>query len=629
MKTINLLVFLLFATGAYSFEINEKEIKTDVSAVTVFIEGAQITRAKTVDLPEGTTILKFVNLSPFIDSKSVQVKANGDVTVLAVNHQQNYIDKLKKSDEVTELESKIEILDKQLELENTYLSILAGELAFLKDNRVIGGKNNEVTVDNLKQASEYYSSKLTTIKLAEIERASKIEVFQKQKRELQMQLRNMSSKKEYPMGEILVKVKCKSKTIPQFELSYFVKNAGWFPSYDVRVKDIDSPIEVVYKANLRQDTKVNWTNVQLEFSSSNPNNSGVAPELETYYLGYNLRPPVYRKNINVASGQVFDEKRAPMPGVNVMVPGSTIGTITDMNGYYSVTLPPNTSELAYSFIGYIPQTITISSSNTIVYMQPDMLMLDEVVTVAYGINEDSEPSSSLQGKAPGVRIRGVSKTGTRGAESIPISMQKTENQTSIEFKIKTPYTVNSDNKNYTVDMIVYQVPAMYQYFSIPKIDKDAFLLANIINWEQYNLLEGEANIFFEGTYIGKSLLDVRSASDTLQLSLGRDKNVSIKRVKIKDHSSRQFIGTKKEETRTWRTTVKNNKSQAINLIVLDQVPVSNHEDIEVELVSFSKGIHQKETGEIKWELTIDPSANKEFELKYSVKYPKSKDLIIE
>src|SRR5690554_3651924 len=122
-------------------------------------------------------------------------------------------------------------------------------------------------------------------------------------------------------------------------------------------------------------------------------------------------------------------------------------------------------------------------------------------------------------------------------------------------------------------MEFYDLPAFYQYYCVPKIDKDAFLIANIVDWEKYNLLEGEANVFFEDTYVGKTLMDVRYASDTLEISLGRDKKVSVNREKIKDYTAKQFIGNKKEETRAWKTTVKNNKNQAINMIILDQVPV--------------------------------------------------------
>jgi uncharacterized protein (TIGR02231 family) len=133
-------------------------------------------------------------------------------------------------------------------------------------------------------------------------------------------------------------------------------------------------------------------------------------------------------------------------------------------------------------------------------------------------------------------------------------------------------------------MVTYELPAFYQYFAVPKANNSAYLIAGVTDWEQYQLLEGEANVFFEQTFVGKSLLDVRYASDTLEISLGRDKMVTIEREKEKDFTEKSFLGGKKSATRLWKTTIKNNKSQPISMLVLDQVPVSTLEEIEVFLL---------------------------------------------
>ena len=313
--------------------------------------------------------------------------------------------------------------------------------------------------------------------------------------------------------------------------------------------------------------------------------------------------------------------------VSVRVSGSTIGTVSDINGKYSITLPANSSQLTYSFIGMKEQTLTVNSPVMHVILEAESMGMDEVVVMGYGSKKKN--SRALQGRAAGVPIRKESRIKSRNASSLAIPLQRTESQTAVEFEIKTPYSVKSDNRNYSVDMAVYQLPASYQYFCIPKIDQDAFLIANINDWEKYNLLEGEANIFFEETYVGKTLLDIRSASDTLHVSLGRDKSVSIKREKLKEFTTKQFIGSKKEETRAWKTSIKNNKSQAINMIVLDQVPISQLEEIEVDLQRLDGAKHDKENGEIKWAFRLEPTKQKELELRYAVKYPKSRRLIIE
>ncbi len=409
-------------------------------------------------------------------------------------------------------------------------------------------------------------------------------------RDLQNQVNTLTGKKEYANGEVLVKLEAKRAARTNLELSYVVGNAGWFPTYDIRSTNIDEPVSLVYKANVKQDTKIDWKDVNLRLSSANPNISGTAPELQTYFLDYNTRPPVYNRNINEVSGYVRDQQGEPLPGANVILSGSTIGTTTNFDGYYSLSLPPNATSLQYSYIGFVTQTLPVNRSVINVNLIEDFQALEEVVIVGSGRKEKLAVEDGLAGAAQGVVIRGVST----------VPLQQVEKQTTVDFVIDLPYTVNSDNQTYTVNMADYALPAHYQYYSIPKIEKEAFLISSIADWEKYNLLEGEANIFFENTFVGKTVLDVRYASDTLDISLGRDKAVSVNREKITDFTSKKFVGTRKEESRAWKLTVKNNKSKPVNILLLDQVPVSQRDEIRVEAEELSGGKLDSTTGEVKW-----------------------------
>lgn len=626
MKTIYILLVSLLCSNLFAQEFTEKQIKTEVNEVTVFIEGAQVMRKKNVDLVPGKTILKFVGLSPFIDAKSLQVKAQGQLTVLSVNHQQNYLDTLDKINNTDLLISALNKLEEKSRLETTHLAILKEELAFLQENRNIGGRNDQVSVSNLQQASDFYGSKLTSLKLKEIERNKTIADLDEQMRLIRNQIKTLSDTKAFPSGEILVKVDAKKAGSFSFELSYVVSNAGWFPTYDIRAKNISEPIQLFYKANVRQDTKVDWKNVKLKFSSSNPNVSGVAPELKPYYLDYYTLPPSYQLKNNNISGNILDNKGEPLYGVTIVVEGTTIGAISDFNGHYSITIPNNANRLVFSYIGYETQTLPIRNDVMNVVMQESAMMIQEVVVAQRSVGNNK--LEMLQGKIAGVSAD-KSRVKVRGTSSLAIPTAQVENQTTVDFEIKTPYSIKSDNKSYSVDMDFYDLPALYQYYCVPKVDKDAFLIAHIVDWEKYNLMEGEVNVFFEDTYVGKTILDVRYAADTLDISLGRDKKVSVTREKVKDFTSRQFIGNKKEETRAWKTTVKNNKNQEINMIVLDQIPVSTSEEIEVDVQNISGARQNNETGEIKWAFKLKASDKREFDLKYSVKYPKSRILVIE
>jgi len=342
-----------------------------------------------------------------------------------------------------------------------------------------------------------------------------------------------------------------------------------------------------------------------------------------------LVPPQYSNISNQVSGKVYDAStKEPLPGATVVIKGTTIGTVTDIEGKYSLSTSGNNNQMVVSFIGFETQTIPINNPVMNVPLKPEVNNLDEVVTIGYGTQvTGSVAGLAIQDKTAGIRIRGNSSISK--PSSMPLPVVQTENQTSFEFEIKTPYTISSDNKNITVDVEHYSLDAKYEYYCTPKVVKDAFLTANIVNWEKYNLLEGEANIFFENTFVGKSVLNVRYISDTLNISLGRDKNVVVKREKIKDFTTKQFFGNKKEETRAWQISVKNNKGLPVNMIILDQIPVSTNEEIEVTIDNISGGLFNKESGEVKWKFNLDPSGKKDIDLRYKVKYPKDRTLNIE
>ncbi|MCX7985549.1 MAG: mucoidy inhibitor MuiA family protein [Bacteroidales bacterium] len=619
-----LTVFGMLYTGILlNAQIKELPIKTEASEVTIFINGAQVVREKIIDIPQGISILKFTELSPYLEPKSIQVKINGEIMILSVNHQFNYLDSVRFSQEIENLRNKLKELDKTIMLERVNLETLDEELNFLKDNRVIGGKNQELNLNNFKQTTDFYKERIAAAKKKQVEVNSNLEKLNEEKVKIEKQINQMITNKPTPVSEVIVKVNSTTPTRCEAKLVYYVKNAGWFPTYDIRSKSISDPIEIVYKANVRQNTKEDWKNVRLKLSSTDPNLGNIAPKLLPYYLDFNTLPPQYNNNMtNQVSGRVLDAtNNEPLIGATIVVKGTTIGTVADVNGFYSISIPNQNSELTASYIGYQSQTILANTPNINFYLQPEAKMLDEVVVQAY----DYQPQSAS------FAVKKLPKLASGDRESLNISLPvtKTENQTAFEFEINTPYTINSDNKSTLVDIGTYLVDANYEYYCVPKIDKDAFLVAHLVNWEKYNLLEGEASIYFENTFVGKSILDVRFLSDTLTISLGRDKNIIVKRDKIREYTKKQFFGTKKEETRAWLISIKNNKKQTIKLNLFDQIPVSTNQEIEVLPEELSGGILQRETGEVKWNIILPPAEKKEVQLRYRVIYPKQRNLIIE
>lgn len=615
-KSLTLLL-VLSLIQIYAQEPVEKEINSKVVAATVFQNSAQVQRNKTVALEKGIQVLKFVNLSPFIDKKSIQVKGRG-IEIQAVTFKKNHLIGTVKGSEQLYLEEKLTKNKNLTDIETIGLETTQEEIQFLKNNRSIKG-NQTLTVTALKAASTFYGEEMNTLKKRELTLKNNLNKLKTEKKEISNQLNALTSKKRFASGEIFIKIKSNSNKKIEMKLTYNVSNVSWHPSYDVRVSDINSPLILVYKANLKQNSKVDWTNVKLRFSSANPSNSSKAGEIIPYFLDYGTRPPYYSASVDEVSGYVTDGNE-PLVGVSVVVKGTTIGTSTDYDGKYSIKIPKSRGQLQFRYLGYKPVTKRINNSVLDIQLEEDENTLDEIVVTGYGSTRKKNTIvKALRGKVAGLNI----------TKDRTIPTQQIINQTSFSFEIIAPYTIQSSNKDFMITMKTYESKADYTYYSIPRIEEKAFLLATIEGWEKFNLLEGEANVYFENTFIGSTLIDSRTTKKALSISLGMDKNISVNKFKSKDFTTKQFIGSKKEEFRAWDIDVKNNKEQDIKIVILDQIPISTREEIKVSLDENFRGILNKKNGEVKWNLSLDAKASKKIRLKYAVKYPKNKNLIID
>ena len=204
-----------------------------------------------------------------------------------------------------------------------------------------------------------------------------------------------------------------------------------------------------------------------------------------------------------------------------------------------------------------------------------------------------------------------------------------ETQTSVEFIVDVPYTIVSDGQEHAVELATHTLPAKYEYHAVRKLEKDVFLIAKITGWEALNLLSGQANLFFEDKYVGKSYIETRQTENTLTLSLGRDKNITVTRVRKKDFSEKQFLGNNVTETREWELTVHNKKKQLATITVEDQVPVSTNKEIKVETLEISGAQHDLPTGKLTWSLELKPSESRSMTVKYAVKHPKNQTVVLE
>lgn len=242
----------------------------------------------------------------------------------------------------------------------------------------------------------------------------------------------------------------------------------------------------------------------------------------------------------------------------------------------------------------------------------------------YGYRDDKK--KEIQGYARGIKADAIEMA------NAPVMMKKSissyttvvENQLNISFDIDIPYDILSNGKEHSVSLKEIKLPASYNYFAAPRVEKEAFLLAEINDYSKYNLLQGEANIIFEGMYVGKTTINPNQTADTLSLSMGRDKGISIKRDKVVDKSGTKFLSSKKEQTFTYDITIRNNKKETVDMKLQDQIPLSPDKEIEIELLENSNGKLVAETGILTWDLNLKPSETKKIRISYKVRYPKDR-----
>ncbi|MCC5929307.1 MAG: mucoidy inhibitor MuiA family protein [Cyclobacteriaceae bacterium] len=619
MRQIITLAFLLVLNAAFGQHFNEKQLKTEIAEVTVFLNGAQIFETGTTILPSGKTILQMKNLSPFLDEKSIRVKAEGDFTILSVNHKLNYLNELKKDTKIDSLKKAIELIELSVSKENARLEVLHEKLSLLNANKNLGGQHAGASIIHLKQAIDFYESEISKIKDEEINIKKGIGQKKQEQGRLENQLRELNQQNTLPSSEIEIRINSDFQTNGSFQITYLVSNAGWYPKYDIRVQDIKSPLELTYKAEVHQNTGVDWKDVKLRFSNGTPNQSSVIPELITWNLNY-ARNTIIEKaiygltaSLGNVKGRVLADDGSPLPGVNIVVKGSSIGTVTDAGGNYSLTLPNGATQLIFSFVGMITEEVLINKPEINVRMQEDISQLSEVVVVGYGV----------QGRAPGVQVSRANNI----AQNITTTV--IENQTTVEIEVQTPYSIKSNGDKLLVDLKKLNIDAIYEYYAIPKLDKNAFLVARVIHWDKYNLLEGEANLYFEDAYVGRSILDAKALQDTLDISLGRDKNIVIGREKNEQFSKSRSIGSNVVETRGFKIMVRNTKSIPIKLTLYDQIPVSVVSDITVNAVEVGNGQFDSKRGRLSWELNVVPQQQRDINFQYEVRYPKREKVLLE
>ena len=603
MKNYFLLPLLLPIIG---FSQKPIFVSATVKSATVYNQSALISQNTAVLLPKGNSEIVLKNIANNLNQNTIQIGVPPHVTVLSVQYTTDYISEFEIDEQnpaIKKVRDSIKMVESQIQKTTNSRDADQKTIELLDKNQQVFGNNSGLNVAELGKMVLFYRQNRTELSNTINDKNAKIDSLSilLERLQNQLELSNLQNEKS-SKGKLVLQVMNDIAENTNFDINYVANNASWKPMYDLRVDNVAEPINLLYKAQITQNTGIDWKKIKLVLSSGNPNQNNTPPTINSWFLKY--KQPIVSDNDAVNNaGYVTRALKGKVAGVQIgdgLVDKST--------------------------------RIVIRGNRSVSENKEDpMVVIDNVIStlaIYLQINPSRIKSVNVLKGAEGTALYGAQ--GTNGVMVVTtkqgmddyISMQ--ENQLNVLFDIDLPYDVLSNNKPHSVELKALKVPASFKSFAIPKAEKAAFLMAEITDYSKFNLLPGEANIIFEGMYVGKTYISTNQTNDTLSLSMGRDKKIAITREKVADKSGTKFLSSKKEQVFTFDITIKNNKKEAVEVTIKDQYPIATDTDSEVELTENSGAKVNSETGILTWNLNLKPSETRKLRFSYKVKYPKDK-----
>ena len=647
---------------------NDKNTPSTIKEVTVYLQGAQIMREVKISLNNGVNTILINDLSPYIDENSIQISGLKSASILDLNYKIDYLKTKNDSDELLRLIAVRKTYLKEVAFLKNTIEGLREEYTLLTNNRKLGAEKEGVDLLKVKEFTTYYASRITEIKNQIYDNEQNIITVKDNINKLTSQIDQLSGKTGPERGEISLKLETSLPVNLKLNITYTVANAGWFPTYDIRTDAINTPLQFKYNAHVFQQTGSDWNNVKITLSTGDPSLDNMKPEVTPYYLNF-VNPRTYKKRaisqkthlkynplIKRVSGLVTDESGLPLPGVNVSIKGTTIGTATDFDGKYSLQIE-NGQELVFSYLGQKSKNIPIYASQINTRLEADDRLLEEVVAVGYGVrvrgaasginNEKEKPvlyvvdgvvqddignidQSTIKSIETLKSASAAAIYGSRAANGVVLittkSAEEIANVISKEFIIRKLQTVPSADDITKVTIDEFKANASYEYFTAPLLNENVFLLAQLDSWEAYDFLPGEATIYFAGNFAGKTFIDPYKTKKKLTISLGTDPNIIVERKQVNNLKSSSFIGNNRIVNHTFEIVIKNNKSNEVELKLFDRIPISQNKEIKIDDIEYNDAVYSDKDRILNWKIQIPAKATAKKAFSYKIKYPRGKHI---
>mgnify|MGYP003336358755 CR=1 FL=1 len=305
MKNLFAILTLLFISVGMFAQTN---VTSKITQVTVYLQGAQLVHTAETQVSQGKQTVVFSGLSADMQPESVVLEcSNRNVVFQSVSIRNNYLKEQAPNAKIAELQEKLATVEEKLAVLRAEKGVYAKERDMLFRNEAIGGTANNVPIVEIEKAADFFRKRNNEINAFLLKADAEERKLVKDQTSYNAQLQELNAKTNPPTSEVTVVLDAKTRGEAIFTVKYLVRNAGWAPKYDVRAENAVDPVKLDYHANVFNKSGLDWTDVLMILSTSEPLQGAEKPTLETWDVAESTRQ-VAGVQKNLESVVIMDSK---------------------------------------------------------------------------------------------------------------------------------------------------------------------------------------------------------------------------------------------------------------------------------------------------------------------------------
>ena len=548
MKRYSLFAFLFLLSANLFFAQKPIYTKAKVTAVKVYRNSAELQNTVSFSVPSGISEIVIGNISEEINEKTIQIGVNSkNISILSSQFTNDYSTDFKMdttNPQIKKVNDSIKIVENLISKNRIELDANKKAVELLDKNQTVLVGSNSSNVAQLTQLTEFYTNKRIELENKLVSLKTKGDDLSKKLSRLKSSLKTKEQKEaeEFADGVIVLKLMSPTAGNIKLNINYLTDDVSWKPYYEIKADKISAPLDVTFKAIVKQNTGLDWKGVKLTLINGNSSRNNYAPVVDPWFI-YAQSP----KERQIQREEILREYKSADQSAAIRIRG--MGSVN-------------------------------ADSNALAGR------VEEVVVTAYaGFNVNA-------------------------------------NELNTSYDIDIPYDILSNNEDHLISLYQQKIPADYQYFTAPNYRREAYLLAKVKDFSKYHLVSAPASVIFENMYIGETRVSPDQTNNEMNITLGNDPKISIRREDIQDKSGEKFLSSYREKVVTYDLIIKNNKKEQISMEIKDRFPLSNNEAVKIEVLDKSGAVKDDEKGFLTWNIKLSPSETKKLRVSYKVRYPK-------